>query len=94
MKEALGLLADKLEDQANTNNEIKQEIFILRNSQKLETTSKPAVKKDIDKTSNKSEVKVSHRIDDKANHRNHDKTSSRGFDKADSREGVKTKKTF
>ena len=38
MKEALGLLADKLEDQANTNNEIKQEIFILRNSKKLDIT--------------------------------------------------------
>ena len=44
MKEAFGLLADKLEDQTNTSNEIKQELLILRNHQ--QTDKRKSDKKD------------------------------------------------
>ena len=48
MKEAFGLLADKLEDQTNTSNEIKQELLILRNHQQTDKRKKDTSKADLE----------------------------------------------
>ena len=78
IKEAFGLVADKLDEQTNTSNEMKQELFILRNCQTKENKDEKAEKKHTNKD----------------NHRGGVKASERDVDKVDAREIDKKKKSY